>query len=227
MLQNLRLLKWARYYGIKVSWNLLWGFPGESEADYLSELDVLQMIPHLEPPSGCGRVWLERFSPYFIERDRFSISNVRPEASYECVYPSDVNLSRAAYFFDYDSPSTVPEEAHRGTEQLVKAWKERWESDRPDSLTYRQTADSVLIDDHRSGWERGTHEYVGPNGLIYEHCSDTMRTLPEVGQYLKGKGYSLSEADVKASLCEFVSRGLSVMEDGRYLSLALPRNPNV
>ena len=34
MLQNLRLLKWCRYYGIEVAWNLIWGFPGETEEDY-------------------------------------------------------------------------------------------------------------------------------------------------------------------------------------------------
>ncbi len=26
--QNINLLRWAQYYGIEVSWNLLWGFPG-------------------------------------------------------------------------------------------------------------------------------------------------------------------------------------------------------
>ena len=28
--QNVNLLRWARYYGIDVGWNILWGFPGET-----------------------------------------------------------------------------------------------------------------------------------------------------------------------------------------------------
>src|SRR5262249_28362652 len=56
MVQNVRLIKWARYYGIKVTWNLLWGFPGETEEDYRQELAVLQRISHLEPPADCIRI---------------------------------------------------------------------------------------------------------------------------------------------------------------------------
>ena len=35
--QNVNLLRWARYYGIHVEWNLLWGFPGETEQDYADQ----------------------------------------------------------------------------------------------------------------------------------------------------------------------------------------------
>ena len=30
--QNVNLLRWSQYYGIRVSWNLIWGFPGETAA---------------------------------------------------------------------------------------------------------------------------------------------------------------------------------------------------
>ena len=30
--RNIQLLKWARYFGIYVSWNILWGFPDENDA---------------------------------------------------------------------------------------------------------------------------------------------------------------------------------------------------
>jgi ribosomal peptide maturation radical SAM protein 1 len=33
-LRNIQLLKWCREYGVKPLWNLLYGFPGETEADY-------------------------------------------------------------------------------------------------------------------------------------------------------------------------------------------------
>ena len=34
MLQNVQALKWFRHYRIRAHWNLIWGFPGEKEADY-------------------------------------------------------------------------------------------------------------------------------------------------------------------------------------------------
>src|SRR5579872_2764363 len=33
-LQNVQLLKWCKELGIVPRWNLLWGFPGEPEAEY-------------------------------------------------------------------------------------------------------------------------------------------------------------------------------------------------
>ena len=35
--QNVNLLRWAEVYGISVEWNVLWGFPGEREADYVEQ----------------------------------------------------------------------------------------------------------------------------------------------------------------------------------------------
>ena len=31
---NVNVLRWAQHYGMHVAWNLLWGFPGETEKDY-------------------------------------------------------------------------------------------------------------------------------------------------------------------------------------------------
>src|SRR4030095_7923177 len=76
MLQNVLCLKWCRDYDIKVSWNLLVGFPGETQANYEDQLRVLQSISHLEPPRSCNRIWLERFSPYYTDGDSFGGRNV-------------------------------------------------------------------------------------------------------------------------------------------------------
>src|SRR5262249_53108276 len=89
MLQNVRLLKWCRYYGIQVQWNLLWGFPGETEADYRQQLEVLKRISHLEPPHVQVRIALERFAPYFEDREHFPVRDVRPAAGYRHLYPPE------------------------------------------------------------------------------------------------------------------------------------------
>ena len=62
-LLNIRLLKWARYHGIRVAWNLLTGFPGETDEDYREQAELLPLLHHLHPPDGCSRLWLERFQP--------------------------------------------------------------------------------------------------------------------------------------------------------------------
>ncbi len=223
MLQNLLLLKWCRYYRIRVSWNLIWGFPGETAEDFGRELQVLKLLTHLEPPGGCGRIWMERFSPYFSEHDRFPVHALKPEASYSYVYPGHVALDKIAYFFDYAMDDTLPEEAHQQTRRVVQEWREWW-CERPQhSLTYRRIHDSLFVDDERGPGRCGSHAFHGPLAAAYELCSDAIRSVPEVVRHLES-AYSCDE--VQGALEEFCRLGLMVGENGRYLSLALPVNPN-
>jgi len=44
MLQNVRTLKWCRYYGLGVAWNLIHGFPGETEDDFTASLKLVDEV---------------------------------------------------------------------------------------------------------------------------------------------------------------------------------------
>jgi ribosomal peptide maturation radical SAM protein 1 len=229
MLQNIRLLKWCAYYGITASWNLIWGFPGETEEDYRQELEVLQRLSHLQPPTnGPTRIGLDRFAPYFFDRARFPVEDVRPQASYGYIYPAHVDLEKLAYFFDYRMGQTTAEEAHRQTRACVDEWQRRWQSGRRDTLVYRRTPHAVLIDDRRGPGQGRLHTCRGPWALAYEFCSETMRTAAQVAEHLGAApdGFGVSEETIAAALEDFCRKGLMLGEDGQYLSLALPVNPN-
>jgi ribosomal peptide maturation radical SAM protein 1 len=228
MLQNVRCLKWCRYYEIRVQWNLIWGFPGETEADYEAERRVLQCITHLEPPMSSDRIWLERFSPYYADRDTFPIREVQPEASYRHVYPEHVALDQIAYFFDYHMDGTADPEVHRSTQELVARWYESWHSAARHTLTYRRTFDGLLIDYNWGPQRRGTYSVFGPLADMYEYCGETMRTALQVAEYLRGAAgkYDFTAETVRDALDEYCRANLMLSEDGKYLALALPSNPN-
>ncbi len=102
-LRNVQLLKWCREYGVDVDWNLLHGFPGETDADYAEIEQWLPLIRHLEPPSASGPIRLDRFSPYHSDPERYGITAVRPMAVYRHLYPFDVRArTRIAGYFDFD-----------------------------------------------------------------------------------------------------------------------------
>jgi ribosomal peptide maturation radical SAM protein 1 len=227
MLQNVRCLKWCLYYGIGVNWNLIWGFPGETTEDYDREFEVLQCITHLEPPVGSGRIWLERFSPHFADPS-FPVSNIRPEASYCHVYPSHVNLMKAAYFFDYQMSRTVAPSAHTATHTHLEEWRTTWRSGNRHTLTYRRTGDGILIDFNRGPEAQGTYSISGVNALIYEFCTETIQTPSHVAEYLQklSPEYDYSADEIRDSLDEFCGARLMLREEGRYFGLALPSNPN-
>jgi ribosomal peptide maturation radical SAM protein 1 len=49
--QNVNLMRWATYHGIAVGWNVIWGFPGETEHDYTEQAAVFPHLVHLPPPA--------------------------------------------------------------------------------------------------------------------------------------------------------------------------------
>ena len=228
MLDNVRILKWCRYYGINVVWNLLYGFPGETVEDYQQQLGVLELLSHLQPPSAMIRIWLERFSPYFTARDRYPIRDIRAESSYGYVYPSDVLLDDIAYFFEYSMDDTVEDEELVATTNLITAWRASWaNSDSPGSLTYRRTPYALAISDGRGGAKPSLTELEGPRAAAYECCVETARSVEEVRVRLQELGMAgLTRHDIRGTLEEFQKGGLMVGESDRYLSLAIPTNPN-
>ena len=95
------------YYEIDLIWNFLWGFPGETVEDYDQQAELIPAIVHLEPPDVGGmRIWMERFSPIYFDREAFPAKNIRPELSYFYVYPERFDMEKVAYFFDYELENT-------------------------------------------------------------------------------------------------------------------------
>lgn len=133
--QNLLLLRYGRAVGSYLSWNLLWGFPGDEPEAYAETLELLPLLHHLQPPGALGHLVLDRFSPHFFDAGAFGIENVRPLAAYRDVFPEGTDLARLAYHFvgDYDSGGYEAIETVRALRDAVAAWQEAWSGDsRPD-----------------------------------------------------------------------------------------------
>lgn len=225
MPKNLRLLKWAYYYGMRVTWNLLIGFPGETSGDYERQIGLLPTLYHLPPPVACSPIWLERFSPYFFDRS-FPVRNVRPNAAYRFVYPgAQLDLSKIAYFFEHDVDVALPRSEHRALASGVEAWKTRWEQSNIPTLIYQRAPDWMQMVDSR-GSQAVAHAFEGGRAEIYEFCGETDRTVDGIHAHLAAAGpcdCGIHDR-VGAVLADFCDKGLMVEDDGRFFSLALPAN---
>lgn len=226
-IHNVELLKWARYYDVEVGWNILFGFPGEQIEDVTQQVEWVNAITHLPPPSRCDRIWLERFSPYYTQRDFYPVRNLRPRKSYAFVYPSDkVDLARIAYFFDYEMGETLPQEAWRPLQKAVSEWQAKWLGNRKvPSLTYKKVFDLIFISDNRFKSSPTIHKYSGPQADLYCLC-ETRRPLSECAKFLQerhGPGFS-GEEFLENTVEEFIARRLMIRENDILLSLALPEN---
>jgi ribosomal peptide maturation radical SAM protein 1 len=217
--QNVNLLRWAQYYGIRVEWNLLWGFPGEDPRDYAEQAAAMPHLAHLRPPSGAGRIWIERFSPLYTDQEAFPPRTRTPERSYRYVYPEAVDLDRVAYFFEYNLDGALPDTAYEDVRRAVDEWNGSWRTGRPPVLTYWSTPGFLQIYDGRREGGEGTYTFEGTLADIYLACTDRPTTAAAVRRKL---GAVVSEGEVREVFDEFGRRGLMFLDGTLGVALALP-----
>lgn len=218
-IQNVNMLRWASYYGLMVRWNLLYGFPGETQADYEAQTRLLPFLHHLDAPNSVGRIWMERFSPIFDDRRRFPVRYLKPLDHMRYVYPDDVDLSRAAYYFDYQFADTWPDENYDDYVRAVEAWRDLERAGAKPSLTYRWSPGILQISDGRRPGETLRYDFPSPLAEIYRAISD--RPL-SAGAVAANVGLNDAVEEVAEALDVLAEKGLAMRDGELFLALALP-----
>jgi ribosomal peptide maturation radical SAM protein 1 len=228
MLRNVALLKWCRQYGVSPAWNLLFGFPGERPEHYTAQLDVIEAIRFLDPPSGWGPIRLDRFSPYFDRPEVYGIVNVRPMAPYPFLYPGpagssgpDGDLMRIASYFDFDYADGRDPWSYAGP--VIDAVR-RWMDDGPRGgiwLTTGPAGERIVVDD-RPGRPRRRAVLHGWKAAAYLACDEARKPAALLRRPdLAG----VPAEDLVAFLDGCVRAGLMLADGGAYLSLAIEVAP--
>ena len=221
--QNIRLLKWCKAYGVQHTWNLIYGFPGETSEEYEQMLAVTPFIRFVDPPVAVGSLSLERFSCYFERPEAVGIRHVRPRRSYRHVYPfPEQALRRIAYFFDYDHPSGPDRPAYvQRLYSEVRTW--RREADAGDLRYAVRTGGLLSLVDSRPGAVAVEIVLDDLDGALYAACDDGA-TLGELCALARTRlpAANLADDDLHRRLSSLVDRGLMAAAGDHYLSLALP-----
>ncbi|HTQ78722.1 MAG TPA: RiPP maturation radical SAM C-methyltransferase [Thermoanaerobaculia bacterium] len=228
-IQNVFLLRTASELGMKVAWNLLFGFPGETAADYEHTLDVLQSITHLAPPEVCSPIGLDRFSPYYEAAQAPPEANgggphirlTGPDEHYRHVLPlPEESLRRLAYSFAYRlegrDPATVP------LFSTVEAFVSRWQSEAmPHTLIYYVGPSCLRIEDRRFNLPSRAVHFGRAEKAIYLGCTEPA-TPEQLVRNLTAAGASFpySAPEVQSFLDSLVTERFVLREGDRYLALA-------
>lgn len=216
-IQNVNTMRWARALGIEVMWNLLWGFPGETGADYASLAELLPLLHHLQPPQTWGRLKLMRFSPLFVERSRFPATVLRPDPAYTYVYPPCVALEEVAFVFEHEFVEALPDDAYVTTQRALEDWSAAWQAAERPTLLFWTFPGFVRIEDARRPAERAVHTLEGLAGRVYAACAERGRAPGALAEALDAP-----EPEVERVLEDLVARGLTLRDGAAYLSLAIP-----
>ncbi len=153
---NVRLLQHCRTHGIRPGWNLLVGFPGESEEVYERYVKIIPSLFHLPPPVGVFPIRFDRFSPYFHNAKRYELT-LTPYESYEFLYPFSRNvlMNMSYYFRDANLNASYAESVAKWLTPMrnaVSRWNTLWTPGKAyPKLSYRKSDTGSLIEDERTG----------------------------------------------------------------------------
>lgn len=234
--QNLQLLKWAREYGVHLTWNYLLGIPGERTAWYQEAADLLPLIVHLQAPNGPGsRVSFDRFSVYHANADHYQLT-LRPAWGYAYVYPLPLSeLMDLAYHFDDIAPGALPRSGFPEMELLRERLRE-WCALQPEPsgcddlkelpalprLDIFALGDGrLLVEDTRPCAPVAQREISGLPACLYIAC-DRGRTATRLLSQSRAEGFpDVTAADIDRELARLIDDKLMVFASGRFLSLAV------
>lgn len=214
---NLQLLKWAREFGIFVSWNFLVGFPGEQDAWYQEMLGWLPSLVHLQPPQGVFRARFDRYSPYQSDPERYGLQ-MQFHPAYRAIYPvADELLADLAYFHLearqqwspalWDSAAMGPGLA--ALDQSARIWGQAFWADLPAILSMQDDGQTLSVLDTRPCAQARRHSLSGRARELYLAC-DSARGLKALGE------------DSQIILDDLCRQKLMLkLSDGRYFSLAV------
>jgi ribosomal peptide maturation radical SAM protein 1 len=225
--QNVRLLKWCAQYDVRVSWNILYGFPEEPEAEYPRMAAAARALTHLEPPH-LSRLHVQRFSPYHQTPERFGLKLGGPLFHYAHVYPQrGERLEALAYDFEYAYlDGREPETYVAQLRRTVETWNRVHERDRG-RLTWRRGPGFVRIVDEREAAGYASYLLEGPQAEVYLAC-DEGASVAQVHERVRERGHlDVGSGEVETFLRELVEAGLMFEADQRFVSLALRERPGL
>lgn len=226
-MQNILCLKWAQYYGIEVSWNILTGFPGETDDDYRRQINLLKLLIHLQPPVAVGNLWLERFSPYFTRPEHYGIKITGPGRAYAHVYDgATMDLMKIAYDFEFEPPNRISPHLPLALRQLADEWKQRHQSDNIPYLFFTKSPEFITVYDGRPAGQPVKIRYEGAEARIIPFCNESPKTLEQIQSHVQEKN-GLDQKATLDAIRELGNKGILYEERDKFLTLALPHNSHL
>lgn len=217
---NVQLLKYCREFGIQATWNILFGFPGESDAWHAEVAEWLPLCFHLQSPRSVGRVLYDRFSPYQQAPERYGL-NLEVSPSYSAVYslPRE-DLAGLAYFFYDDSPGAraIGPGLSALMAQAVE-WSRLFESGLGPVLSMAVRGECIDIYDTRPCATARRLTLEGLDARVYQAC-EPAADCREICRRLGADG--LDSLVVEEALTRLAALRLLLKVSGKYLALAVP-----
>ena len=215
--QNVQLLKWCRQYGIRVTWNMLFGFPQELDEWHAAAAALVPALSHLNPPRFFHPVMACRNSVYFGRAAELGVS-VTPSPAYARFLPLPPE-SVAELAFTFESVRAASARGPRdGAEALaagVLVWQQRFRRQPKPGLVMVDDGESLTILDTRD-----REEHIALFGverlalLLADEAPPREELLAELAREHPAR-------EIEEALEGLLRRRLVIALDGRIIGLVL------
>jgi len=225
-MQNIVCLKWSFYYRVAVSWNILLGFPGERNEDYRRQIDLIPSLVHLQPPESTGKLWLERFSPYFMKPQEYGVRITGPGTAYEYVYDArQVDLRKIAYDFEYELDDwPVDPHVYQELVSAIDGWRRLYASNDRPFLYYSKALNYVTVYDGRTPGSPVRRRYDGLASQVIEICNEAAKSTEQIQASLTRDARETGDEPLAPVLADLTGQRILYEERGKYFTLAVPEN---
>jgi hypothetical protein len=174
-------------------------------------------LRHLPPPTNTGRVFADRFSPYFQQPEAYDV-RLEPAAAYGFIHRfDDASVRRLAYHFNMHSGALDRIEeavAPMVVEQHI------WSDHNSESALYwEDLGDRVIVTDERWGWDRISRVFGGAEAALLRLC---WRITPW-WQIQAELGANFTDEALHAGIDSLIGLGLLLQEKAELLALPLRR----
>ena len=214
---NVRLLRDAESIGVQISWNYLFGFPGEEESDYKSIIEQFPALQHLPPPAGANRIAIERYSPYF-DKPELGFSDIKPAKMYSIIYDlPESELSDLAYVFDAPARG-VSDEIGRELETTIAQWRRAYYDGRS-RLTFADVDGSIVLVSDRTGYAWRTLVIDDRDEAAIFGLLSQPRSFESLGQYARES--LAGRVDPSALLARWRELGIIFSDGGQTIHVAV------
>ncbi|MGJ4963392.1 RiPP maturation radical SAM C-methyltransferase [Bradyrhizobium sp. HKCCYLRH3061] len=222
---NVALLRRAEEFEIGLLWNLIFGIPGERRADYLTMLDQMTSLHHLQPPNLIP-LTLARYSPYHAKPEAFGLRQTGPQRGLDLAYPVDAEtLNGLALNFEYAPIASSDECPKEALADAIGAWTaDRNGGARLDAIL---TGDQVEILDSRCTERR--HQLCQISSFVYRNLESPVAQTAIAGLVRRRRPDLYLAAGGRAGLDNIVqslrNNRLIWTSGGMAVAVAVPRMP--
>jgi len=224
--QNIQLLKWCAEFGIRVTWNIISGIPGERPESYADMAKMIPWLYHLYPPSGASPFQLHRFSPYFDHPEDYGLTSGGANTLYQSIFPvPQADLDDLVYHHTYTLDRPEPLEVYtRSVVEAISAWQKAFQ--RPARLELSDVSDGgAWILDTRASVDPVHYRLTAAEFCFYRYLEEAKPEKTGWTQFVAEQPQAADEIEqvgsVHALLATWEEHGLIIRCDGKLLALAI------